>query len=154
MIVQRLNSRDRVSLRHDDCDKHCAHAQRSQIMNEMISRKQAFKEDTHFWVMRSLAENPHLNQRALAKALGISLGSVNYCLQALIEKGLLKVNNFTTNPNKLNYTYLLTPKGLTEKASLTVRFLKRKQEEYAMLQQEIEALQLSVDELSMRDNGH
>ena len=88
---------------------------------------------SHFWVMRRLSQNPHLNQRALAKELGISLGSVNYCLQALIEKGLLKVNSFTTNPNKLNYTYLLTPKGLADKASLTVRFLKRKQDEYEIL---------------------
>ena len=118
---------------------------------EMISRKQAFKEDTHFWVMRQLAQNPNLNQRALAKELGISLGSVNYCLQALIEKGLLKVNNFTSSQHKLNYTYLLTPKGLAEKANLTVRFLKRKQAEYAILKQEIDALQLSVDEQTMRE---
>ena len=117
-----------------------------------MNRKQVFKEDTHFWVMRRLSQNPHLNQRALAKELGISLGSVNYCLQALIEKGLLKVSNFSTNPNKLNYTYFLTPKGLAEKANLTIRFLKRKQEEYALLKQEIEALQLSVDELSVREN--
>ena len=77
---------------------------------------------------KHLSQNPHLNQRALAKELGISLGGVNYCLQSLIEKGLLKVSNFTTNPNKLNYTYFLTPKGLAEKANLTIRFLKRKQE--------------------------
>ena len=120
----------------------------------MINRKQAFKEDTHFWVMRQLAQNPNLNQRALAKELGISLGSVNYCLQALIEKGLLKVNNFTSSQHKLNYTYLLTPQGLAEKANLTVRFLKRKQAEYAMLKQEIDALQLSVDEQAMSENGH
>jgi len=120
----------------------------------VISRKQAFKEDTHFWVMRRLAQNPHLNQRALAKELGISLGSVNYCLQALIEKGLLKVNSFSNNPNKLNYTYLLTPKGLTEKASLTVRFLKRKQFEYAILKQEIDALQQSVEEINVHESGY
>ena len=119
-----------------------------------MNRKQVFKEDTHFWVMRRLSQNPHLNQRALAKELGISLGSVNYCLQALIEKGLLKVSNFSTNPNKLNYTYFLTPKGFAEKANLTIRFLKRKKEEYALLKQEIEALQLSVGELNMSENGH
>ena len=124
-----------------------------QACNRM-NRKQAFKEDTHFWVMRQLAQNPNLNQRALAKELGISLGSVNYCLQALIEKGLLKVNNFTSSQHKLNYTYLLTPKGLAEKANLTVRFLKRKQDEYEILKQEIEALQLSVDEFNVHENGH
>ena len=137
-----MRERRLLSINHND-----------QACNRM-NRKQVFKEDTHFWVMRRLSQNPHLNQRALAKELGISLGGVNYCLQALIEKGLLKVSNFTTNPNKLNYTYFLTPKGLAEKANLTIRFLKRKQEEYALLKQEIEVLQLSVDELSVRENGH
>ena len=118
-----------------------------------MNRKEVLREESHFWVMRHLALNPHLNQRALAKELGISLGSVNYCLQALIEKGLLKVNSFTNNPNKSNYTYLLTPEGLAEKASLTVRFLKRKQAEYAMLKQEIDTLQLSVDEIDLHENG-
>jgi EPS-associated MarR family transcriptional regulator len=123
-------------------------------MTLMNTRKQTLQEDTHFWMMRHLAENPSLSQRALAKELGISLGSVNFCLQALIEKGLLKAQNFSANPNKLNYTYLLTPKGLAEKTSLTARFLKRKLEEYEMLKQEVAQLQVAVDKTDVIDNGH
>ena len=81
-----------------------------------------------------------MSQRQLASELGISLGKTNYCLKALIDKGLVKAGNFRRNPNKLQYGYLLTPKGFEEKAKGTLRFLKKKQQEYEQLQREIEML--------------
>ena len=97
--------------------------------------------DIHFRVLHALEENPHITQRELAKKLGISLGGVNYCLKALMEIGHIKANNFQGNPNKLNYLYLLTPKGLSQKAILTTSFLKRKLSEYHALKDEIESIQ-------------
>ena len=85
-------------------------------------------------------ENPEFTQRELAERVGISLGAVNYCLRALIERGLVKVINFSLNTNKLGYAYVLTPAGIVEKALLTGSFLKRKVEEYEALRAEIEAL--------------
>ena len=85
-------------------------------------------------------ENPEFTQRELAERVGISLGAVNYCLRALIERGLVKVINFSLNTNKLGYAYVLTPAGIVEKALLTGSFLKRKVEEYEALRAEIDAL--------------
>ena len=85
-------------------------------------------------------ENPELSQRELGERVGISLGAVNYCLRALIERGLVKAGNFSRNPNKLGYAYVLTPAGIAEKSLLTGRFLKRKVEEYEALKLEIEVL--------------
>ena len=102
-------------------------------------------EETHLKVLRLLQASPAINQRALAQTLGVSLGKANYCLNALVAKGLLKVNNFKNNDNKLSYAYLLTPKGITEKAALTKRFLKRKTQEYDLLKAEIELLTSEVD---------
>ncbi|MFZ4539253.1 MarR family EPS-associated transcriptional regulator [Propionivibrio sp.] len=107
----------------------------------MQSRQSKLQEDTDFRILRLLQENPKSSQRELAKALGISLGGVNYCLQALLNKGWVKLHNFQTNKNKLAYAYLLTPAGVGEKAALTGRFLKRKMAEYALLKAEIEAVQ-------------
>jgi EPS-associated MarR family transcriptional regulator len=87
-----------------------------------------------------LHENPEFTQRELAERVGISLGAVNYCLRALIERGLVKVINFSLNTNKLGYAYVLTPAGIVEKALLTGSFLKRKVEEYEALRAEIDAL--------------
>ena len=95
--------------------------------------------------MRELEGNPELSQRELAKALGISLGLVNYCLKALVEKGLVKLGNFSANPDKRRYSYILTPQGLAAKAALTRRFLARKRAEYEALRSEIEALQDEID---------
>lgn len=106
----------------------------------MKSRKADLQEDTHFWVMRLLQENPTITQRELADKLGISLGGTNYCLKALVEKGWIKVQNFSRSANKLSYAYLLTSKGVKEKTSLTSRFLKRKMKEYEDLRTEIEML--------------
>ena len=84
-----------------------------------MSRQARLQEDTYFRVLRLLAQNPELSQRQLAEATGISVGSVNYCLKALIHKGWVKMKHFGESRNKLNYAYLLTPHGVTEKAALT-----------------------------------
>lgn len=88
---------------------------------------------------------PEVSQRTLARELGISLGSINFCLQALVEKGWIKMQNFSQSKNKLRYAYLLTPAGVTEKSKLTAEFLKRKVAEYETLHAEIEALRAEVD---------
>jgi len=90
--------------------------------------------------MRLLEENPDLTQRELAARLGISVGGLNYCLKALMEKGLVKMRNFTHSKNKFGYVYMLTPTGIAEKAAITHRFLHRKMEEYELLKAEIDAL--------------
>jgi len=98
-------------------------------------------ETTHYSLLKTLEENPSLSQRDLAKRLGVSLGKVNYCLKALVEKGSLKINNFRNSENKLGYAYLLTPRGVEEKARITVEFLQVKLQEYERLRKEIEELQ-------------
>jgi EPS-associated MarR family transcriptional regulator len=105
-------------------------------------------QEIHLKVLRHLEDNPDITQRELAAALGISLGKVNYCLKALIEKGWIKANNFKNSNNKSAYAYLLTPKGMDSKAQITVRFLKRKVDEYEALKQEIEQLQQEVERLN------
>ena len=111
-----------------------------------MTRQQQLQEDTHFRVLSLLETQPDLNQREMAKALGVSLGGVNYCLRALVAKGLIKMHNFQANDNKLCYAYLLTPQGMAEKLSLTAHFLQRKQQEYVTLKAEIEALQQAMAE--------
>ena len=100
----------------------------------------SLQEENHLKVLRLLETNPHLSQRELADALGVSLGKTNYCLKALLGKGFIKMQSFKKSQNKLAYAYLLTPTGITEKAGLTVRFLARKVAEYESLTLEIEAL--------------
>jgi EPS-associated MarR family transcriptional regulator len=97
-------------------------------------------DQDRYRILKRLAEDPDASQRELAQELGISLGKVNYCLKALIDKGLLKVNNFRTSDNKRAYMYYLTPKGIKEKAKVTVRFLQRRMAEYESLKSEIEQL--------------
>ena len=97
-------------------------------------------ETLEYQTLRRLAEGPVANQRSLAESLGVSLGKANYVIRALVARGLVTVENVSKNPNRLGYAYLLTPKGLTEKAKLTRRFLKRKVAEYEQLQQEINTL--------------
>ena len=89
-------------------------------------------------VLRKLIEKPEYTQRELAKELNFSLGKLNYCLKSLQQKGLIKIKNFKKNPKKLNYLYLLTPKGISEKTKLTLNFMKRKMQEYEELKREIE----------------
>jgi EPS-associated MarR family transcriptional regulator len=111
----------------------------------MTSRQAQLQKDTHYRLMQLLQDNPTLSQRDMAKALGISFGGVNYCLTALIDKGLVKINNFSQNQNKFSYVYLLTPQGIAEKAALTSSFLQRKMDEYEVLKAEIAALTAEID---------
>lgn len=112
----------------------------------MPSRPAKIQEETHFRIMRLLQDNPDLTQRELANRLGISVGSLNYCLNALIDKGFVKMANFQKSKNKFKYIYLLTPQGIAEKVALTSRFLQRKMAEYDALKLEIEALKSEVSE--------
>ncbi len=107
-------------------------------------------EDTHLRLLKLLEARPELSQRDLARELGTSLGKTNYCLNALIDKGLVKVRNFRNSNNKLAYAYLLTPRGIDSKATITVQFLKRKMAEYEMLKAEIAQLQREVSGLGGR----
>jgi EPS-associated MarR family transcriptional regulator len=110
-----------------------------------------FDETISYSLLRTLENNPGLSQRDLAKQLGVSLGKVNYCLNALIDKGCLKVNNFRNSDNKLAYAYLLTPQGVEQKALLTVEFLQIKTQEYERLRVEIAELQREVKEVGLRE---
>ena len=110
----------------------------------MISRQAKLQEDTNFRLMKLVQDNPDLSQREMAKALGISFGGVNYCLNALIDKGLVKMQNFSQSKNKFGYVYLLTTTGMTEKAALTSNFLSRKMDEYEALTAEIAALKSEI----------
>lgn len=101
-------------------------------------------DETRYRLLKLLYEDPQISQREMAKALGVSLGKANYCLNALAEKGLVKARNFRKSENKKGYTYFLTPKGIDEKARAAVHFLKRKLAEYEGLKAEIEALRREV----------
>jgi len=103
-------------------------------------------QDIRLEVLRQLEENPALTQRELAEELGISLGKTNYCLKALISKGLVKAKNFKNSKNKSAYLYTLTPKGIEAKAKISVGFLQRKIEEYEALKLEIEQLKSELEE--------
>ena len=96
-------------------------------------------------VLRLLEQNPQLTQRQLSAELGVSLGKTHYIVKSLIDVGLVKLDNFQRSDNKWGYAYLLTPKGIKEKAAITVRFLARKQDEYRRLELEIEALKSEVE---------
>ena len=107
--------------------------------------KQEDKEDLRFRILKLIEQNPELNQRDLAQELGVSLGKTNYVLKALVAKGMVKLDNFNRNQNKLGYAYLLTPSGIAEKSQLTLAFLKRKTKEYEQLKAEIESLQKELN---------
>ena len=102
-------------------------------------------EERQLKALRLLEQNPEMTQRALAEALGVSVGAANYCMKALVEKGWVKLENFQKNANKLGYLYLLTPMGIAAKTQLTARFLRRKMTEYEALRAEIDQLQAEVD---------
>ncbi len=104
-----------------------------------------FQEEIQFEVLRRLHQTPQVSQRALAKDLGVGLGTINFCFQALVEKGLVKMQNFNQSKNKLRYAYLLTPAGVAEKSKLTAEFLKRKVAEYETLQAEIQTLKAEMN---------
>ena len=103
----------------------------------MKTNKQNSDNIDHFNVLRKIQNNPDASQRELARELGFSLGKLNYCMSALKLKGLVKVNNFKMNKNKLNYIYILTPKGIVQKTKLTIKFMKQKMKDYDELQEEL-----------------
>jgi len=111
----------------------------------MTARRSQLQEDTHFRVLRMLQENPDLTQREIAARLGLSTSGLNYCLRALIDKGWVKVQNFSQSKNKFGYIYVLTPLGISQKLSLTGSFLKRKMQEYEALRAEIEGLSSELE---------
>jgi EPS-associated MarR family transcriptional regulator len=113
-----------------------------------------FDDNTSYSLLKTLENNPSLSQRDMAKHLGVSLGKVNFCLNALIEKGCLKVKNFRNHENKLAYTYFLTPRGIEEKARMTVRFLKFKMQEYEQLREEIKELKREAEQKNLLENLH
>ncbi len=96
------------------------------------------ENNDEFEVLRRIQKKPTSTQRELAKDLGISLGKLNYCVKALKNKGLIKINNFRKNPNKINYLYILTPKGVSTKMNLTLNFMKKKMKEYDELKKELD----------------
>jgi len=106
----------------------------------MKGRQLQRQEDTFFQVMRIIQGDSDVSQRELARRVGLSVGSLNYCLKALVEKGWVKVLNFGSSRNKLGYVYLLTPSGLSAKAMLAQQFLRRKIDEYEALRVEIDAM--------------
>jgi len=109
------------------------------------------QDEMTYKILKSIEENPRQSQRQLSKSMGVSLGKLNYCLRALVDKGLIKANSFRANPNKANYLYLLTPQGVDEKARVTLRFLRRKIEEYETIKLEIAHLQQEAQSSKIGD---
>ena len=109
-----------------------------------VNKLAGFQDEIQLQVLRRLHQTPEVSQRRLAKELGISLGSVNFCFQALVEKGWVKMQNFSRSNNKLRYAYLLTPVGVAQKSKLTAEFMKRKVAEYEALKLEIESLRSEI----------
>lgn len=104
------------------------------------------EKESHLKVLRILETNPQISQRELSEALGVSLGKTNYCLKALLDKGLIKIQNFRNSKNKLAYSYLLTPHGIEQKANMTLRYLQKKTQEYDLLRLEIAELKREIEE--------
>jgi len=110
-----------------------------QYLNGICSTNELMKNNLeNFELLRKIQKNPKISQRKLAEKLGFSLGKINYCLKALQKKGLIKVENFKKNSKKINYLYVLTPKGISEKTKLTINFMKIKIKEYDELKSEID----------------
>jgi EPS-associated MarR family transcriptional regulator len=105
-----------------------------------LNNRAKIQDEARFQILRLLHENPELTQRELGERVGVSLGAVNYCLKALIDRGLVKASNFSKSPNKSGYAYVLTPAGIAEKIALTHGFLQRKTAQYKALKTEIDAL--------------
>ena len=107
------------------------------------------KKEIHLDLLRKLEVSPDLTQRELSQEMGVSLGKINYCIKKLIEKGWVKLTNFSHNRNKVGYIYLLTPKGIEQKSRLTSSFLKTKIEEFEVLRDEINKLKLDAEEIAI-----
>jgi EPS-associated MarR family transcriptional regulator len=119
----------------------------------MTSRRALLQEDTYFRVLRMLQATPDVTQREIAERLGVSTSGLNYCLNALIDKGWVKVQNFSQSKNKFGYIYVLTPQGMVEKAMLTTRFLKRKMAEYDAMKLEIDTLTSEIKSTASTPNS-
>lgn len=117
------------------------------------SRQSMMQEDTYFRIMRLLQDNPEMSQRDLAKELGLSLGGLNYCLKALIDKGFVKLDNFQSSKQKLKYAYVLTPIGIAQKVAMTGQFLKRKMAEYEALKVEIDDVRAQLLDDEINESG-
>jgi EPS-associated MarR family transcriptional regulator len=116
-------------------------------------QKKNYETEESLLVLREINANPKLTQRELSSRLGLSLGKINFLMRALIEKGLIKAENFKNSSNKSAYLYFLTPLGIEEKAKTTYRFLKRKIEEYEKLEIEIKQLKKEVDSSDLPGEG-
>jgi EPS-associated MarR family transcriptional regulator len=116
----------------------------------MTTQRDLLREDVRFRILRLLQENPEMSQRELARTVGASSGGIHYVLAALVERGMVKLSNFTTAADKRRYAYVLTPQGLAEKTRLARGFVQRKLAEYAALKAEIDAVgaDLPADELA------
>jgi len=108
-------------------------------MNSIVQLMNSYKKNNeeYFEILRKISKNPKSSQRQLAKELGISLGKLNYCVKELRQKGLIKIENFKKNQNKINYLYVLTPQGISSKTKMTINFMKRKLKEYDELRMEV-----------------
>jgi len=116
------------------------------LLTSPSSSKATAQEEIQLQVLRLLQQNPQQSQRTISRELGISLGRINFCFQALADKGWVKLQSFSQSQHKLGYVYLLTPTGVSQKSKLTARFLKRKLAEYDLLQREIELLRSEVSD--------
>lgn len=117
----------------------------------MTTQRDKLREDVRFRILRLLQDNPEMSQRELASAVGVSTGGIHYVLNALVEKGILKLADFTAAEDKRRYAYKLTPKGIAEKARLTRKFLIRKMAEYEALKAEIEAVRADLSERELAE---
>ena len=109
----------------------------SNIYNMKRDKDPLFKDEEYFNIIRKISKDSNISQREMSTELGISLGKINYCLRALKEKGFIKIKNFSKSENKMKYFYVLTPKGISEKTKITIRFMKQKIREYDELKKEI-----------------
>jgi EPS-associated MarR family transcriptional regulator len=117
----------------------------------MTTQRDKLREDVQFRILRLLQDNPEMSQRDLAKAVGVSTGGIHYVLNALLDKGLLKLGNFTAAEDKRRYAYVLTRKGIAAKADLTKRFLVRKMAEYELLKTEIDEVRGELSDAEMAE---
>ena len=117
----------------------------------MTTQRDKLREDVQFRILRLLQDNPEMSQRDLAKAVGVSTGGIHYVLNALLDKGLLKLGNFTAAEDKRRYAYVLTRKGIAAKADLTKRFLVRKMAEYELLKAEIDEVRGELSDAEMAE---
>ena len=111
-----------------------------------------YEQEIRYRLLKILSKNPNFTQREMAKKMGISLGKVNYCVSELSKKGFIKINRFKSSKNKIRYIYLLTPRGLEEKARLTLSFLRRKELEYEEISRQIKELAREVAEERLADS--